>query len=104
MIDPSCGGSGSGLSHEYFYLSIDHGAGDDHEVVWIVVEDTIDAEGNALSRKVIGQNSSGRMLRHARITDPDGTPSFWCKSWKLVDDTGGGWHCQIECHWLLVSQ
>ena len=58
---------------------------DDHETAWLVVEDTIDGDG--LYRTVFALNDSGRNLREVRITDPDGTPVFWCRSWKFVNDT-----------------
>jgi hypothetical protein len=83
----SCGGAG-GVTHEYFYMQLDHGTADSNEVVWLVVEDTKDSNGTGLLRRVMGLNDAGGQLREVLITDPAGTPSFRCKSWKLVADTG----------------
>ena len=89
----SCGGSGSGLKREYFYLKITtHSIRDDNEAAYLVVEDTIDADGNGLYRTVFALNDAGNKLREVRVTDPDGTPAFWCQSWKMVDDTGAKQH------------
>ena len=84
-----CGSSDGGVSREYFYLDIGQGVADENEVVRLVVEDTIDANGNGLFRTVYGLNDAGRMLRQVRITDPAGSPNFWCESWKMVVADGG---------------
>src|SRR4030042_2514008 len=69
-------------------MQIDHGEPDSNETVSLVVEDTINADSGGVRRKVYGLNSSGRMLREAVITDPNGSPQYWCRSWKYVADTG----------------
>ncbi|MBM4094864.1 MAG: hypothetical protein FJ276_36455, partial [Planctomycetes bacterium] len=81
----SCGGGSAGLTHEYFYMQLDHGTPDPNEVVWMVVEDISDANGNGIVRKVFGLNDTGIKLREATITDPAGTPEFWCRSIKLEE-------------------
>jgi len=88
----SCGGSVAGVTREYFYLQINHGTPDSNEVIRLVVEDTIDGDGNGVSRKVYGLSDRGRKLRQVLITDPTGSPEFWCKSWKFVEDTGAKLH------------
>jgi hypothetical protein len=47
-------------------------------------------------RKVYGLNDQGGELREVTITDPDGTPAFWCQSRKLVVDTGAKLNCIEE--------
>ncbi|MBM4050021.1 MAG: RHS repeat-associated core domain-containing protein, partial [Planctomycetes bacterium] len=81
----SCGGGSAGLTHEYFYMQLDHGTPDPNEVVWMVVEDISDANGNGIVRKVFGLNDKGIKLREATITDPAETPEFWCRSIKLEE-------------------
>ena len=56
----SCGGGSAGLTHEYFYMQIDHGTADPNEVVWLVVEDISDADDNGIVRNVYGLNDSGQ--------------------------------------------
>ncbi|MCU0962921.1 MAG: DUF6531 domain-containing protein, partial [Pirellulaceae bacterium] len=79
----SCGSGTGTVQHEYFYLQLDHGTPDPNEVVWLVVEDVSDGQGTGIRRTVHGLNDAGRLLRHVTITDPVGTPQFWCHSWKL---------------------
>ncbi|MHB9081934.1 MAG: DUF6531 domain-containing protein, partial [Pirellulaceae bacterium] len=79
----SCSGGSGSVKHEYFYLQLDHGTPDPNEVVWLVVEDISDGDGNGVRRKVYGLNDSGRALREVTITDPNGSPAFWCESRKL---------------------
>ena len=64
-------------------MQLDHGTPDPNEVVWLVVEDLSDAQGNGIRRNVYGLNDSGRALREVTILDPAGTPQFWCRSWTL---------------------
>lgn len=79
----SCGGSGGGVKKEYFYFGyIYYG---NNATARLVVEDTIDADGNGLYRTVYAINEFGRKLREVKISDPDGTPSFWAQSWKFND-------------------
>ncbi len=73
----ACAGCGTGsgsVTREYFYMEIDHGDPDPNEVVWLVVEDTIDADDNGVDRRVCGLSDSGRRLREVTITDPTGSP------------------------------
>ena len=44
------------------------------EVVRIVIEDTEDADGTAISRKITGMNYKGATLREALIEDPTVSP------------------------------
>jgi hypothetical protein len=78
----ACGGV-QGVTFEYFYLNVVEEDAADNEVVRIVIEDTIDADGNGVRRTIWGINNEGRNLREATIIDPDGTPKFWCRSWIL---------------------
>jgi hypothetical protein len=82
----SCG-VGGGITKQYFYLQLSHSPWDDNEVARIVVEDTIDGQGNGMYRTVYGLNDAGRKLREVQITDPTTSPKFWCQSWKFVNDT-----------------
>ncbi len=91
----SCGGSGV-VTKEFFYLDLDHGTPDANEVVRIVVEDTIDADGSGVSRKVYGLNDDGRSLREVVILDPAGTPQFWCRSW-ILEESGKSLNKTAEC-------
>jgi RHS repeat-associated protein len=92
----SCGGTSGGITREYFYMQLDHGTSDSNEVVWLVVEDMKDASGNGIRRTVRGTNDAGGLLREVVITDPCGTPAFWCQSKKLVVDTGTKLNCIEE--------
>ena len=49
----------------------------------MVVEDTIDADGNRLRRTIWGLDDEARNLREVRITYPNGSAQFCCQSWKL---------------------
>ena len=80
------------MAKQYFYTQIDHGTPDDNEVVRLTVEDTINAHVSGMYRTVYGLNNAGRKLREVRITDPIGTPKFWCESWKFVNDSGAKRH------------
>ena len=82
----SCG-VGGGITKQYFYLQLSHAPWDDNEAARIVVEDTIDGQGNGMYRTVYGLNDAGRKLREVQITDPTTSPKFWCQSWKFVNDT-----------------
>jgi hypothetical protein len=77
-----CGGV-QGVTFEYFYLNVVEEDAADNEVVRIVIEDTIDADGNGVRRTIWGINNEGRNLREVTIIDPAGTPQFWCRSWIL---------------------
>ena len=92
----SCGSTSGSITKEYFYMQLDHGTADSNEVVWLVVEDTKDGDGNGIRRTVRGTNDAGGLLREVVITDPCGTPAFWCQSKKLVVDTGTKLNCIEE--------
>ena len=68
-------------------MSLSHATPDANEVMYLVVEDLSDSDSNGIRRNVYGLSDSGRMLRKATITDPTGTPSFWCQSWTM-EETG----------------
>ena len=69
----SCGGGGGGsVTHEYFYMQLDHGTADSNEVVWLVVEDTKDANGDGVRRQVYGLNDAGRRAAGSRDHRPCG--------------------------------
>jgi hypothetical protein len=51
----ACGGV-QGVTFEYFYLNVVEEDAADNEVVRIVIEDTIDADGNGVRRTVWGIN------------------------------------------------
>ena len=70
----SCGLTG-GVGRTYYYLDIDHGAKPGvNDVVRLVVEDTVDANGAGAFRTIYGLNKGERELREAKIVDPAGTP------------------------------
>ena len=50
----SCGGGGDSVTRQYYYMQLDHGTPDPNEVVWLVVEDTIDANNQGVDRHVYG--------------------------------------------------
>ncbi|MCA9264273.1 MAG: hypothetical protein KDA60_10515, partial [Planctomycetales bacterium] len=80
-----CGGSGTGVTKQYYYMDLNTSESYDPNVVTrIVVEDTIDANGDGAYRTIYGLNHHGRMLRKAMIEDPTGTPRFWCRSWIIT--------------------
>jgi RHS repeat-associated protein len=84
----SCGSAVHGSRHNYYYLDMNPGAGHGKNgVVRLVIDDVIDANGDGAFRTILGLGKGGRKLREALITDPAGTPEFWCKSWKLSSDT-----------------
>lgn len=84
----SCGAGVRGSRHDYYYLDLNHGAKDSSDqVVRLVIDDAIDADGAGAFRTISGLNKNGRKLREALVTDPGGTPKFWCKSWKLSTNT-----------------
>ena len=75
----SCGGGGGSLTHEYFYLQLDHGTADSNEVVWLVVEDTKDAQWRRRAAQSLWTQRRGRCaagsddyrpLRHAGLLVP----------------------------------
>ena len=66
----SCGSGTGSVKYEYFYMQLDHNTPDPNEVVWLVVEDLSDAEGNGIRRNVYGLNDSGRGC---------GKPPFWTR-------------------------
>src|SRR5690606_36770485 len=76
------------VTRQYYYLQLDHGTPDPNEVVWLVVEDTLDANNQGVERRVYGMSDGARLLREVTITDPVGAPTFSCRSWKLDTDTG----------------
>ena len=88
----SCGGGGGSVTRQYYYLQLDHGTPDPNEVVWLVVEDTLDANNQGVDRRVYGLSDAGRRLREVTITDPVGSPTFSCQSWKLETDTSTKLH------------
>jgi hypothetical protein len=71
----SCG-STAGITREYFYLHIEYGTPDDNQVARLVVEHTIDADGQGVVRTIWGLNDQSRKLREVKITDVAGTPQF----------------------------
>jgi len=88
-------GSAAGLKKTYYYMSLYQGATlDQNEVTRIVIEDTVDANGNAAYRKIFGLNDSGWTLREVLIDDPVGSPQYWCKS--TVMSTSGKEHRKSE--------
>jgi RHS repeat-associated protein len=50
----------------------------------LVIEDTQDTFGSAIYRTVYGLNEMGQLLRKAFISDPVGSPQYWCESTKLA--------------------
>jgi RHS repeat-associated protein len=85
-----CGGCGGAYSvtKSYFYMSLANTASDQNQVVTLVVEDTQDSAGNAISRTVRGLDGSGRLLRRAFIQNPTTSPTYWCDSWLYATATG----------------
>ena len=67
----SCGSTSGRVKYEYFYMQLDHGTPDPNEVVWMVVEDLSDANGNGIRRNVYGLNDSGLRC---------GKRPFWTRS------------------------
>ena len=66
----SCGLTG-GVGRTYYYLDIDHGDKPGvNDVVRLVVEDTVDANGAGAFRTIYGLNKGERELREAKIVDP----------------------------------
>ena len=55
----SCAGGGGSIKREYFYLQLSHGTPDANEVVYLVVEDLSDSEGDGIRRHVYGLNDAG---------------------------------------------
>ena len=88
----SCGGGGGSVTRQYYYMQLDHGTPDPNEVVWLVVEDTIDANNQGVDRHVYGLSDAAHRLREVTITDPVGSPTFSCQSWKLETDTSTKLH------------
>jgi hypothetical protein len=86
----SCGGCGTAgsVTKNYFYMSLPNTATDQNQVVTLVVEDTQDSAGSAISRTVIGTDGGGRILRQAFIQNPTASPIFWCDSWTFATSTG----------------
>ena len=84
-----CGncGSAGGVSHNYYYLNVSHPSPAPNDVVRLVIEDTVDGNGNGAYRKIYGLSDTGQKLREATIAAPTGTPQFWCESWKLSTST-----------------
>ena len=79
----ACGSVG-GVTKNYYYMDIDHGASPTtNDVVRLVVEDTLDASDAGVLRTIYGLSDGGQKLREAKIVDPCGTPQFWCESWTM---------------------
>ena len=77
-------GTGTGQTKTYFYTSLSQGTSDQNEVTRILIEDTQDGTGTAVSRTIYGVNDTGRQLRKAFIQDPVGSPKYWCESSKMA--------------------
>ena len=84
-----CAGCGTvgGMTYNYYYMNISHANPGPNDVIRLVVEDTVDANGAGVSRTVSGVSDGGQQLRQALILDPVGTPKFWCTSSKLSNST-----------------
>ena len=83
----SCGTAYS-VTKSYFYMSLANTATDQNQVVTLCVEDTQDSAGTAISRKILGVDGNGRVLRQAFIQNPTTSPTFWCDSWVYATSTG----------------
>ncbi|WP_010584091.1 RHS repeat domain-containing protein [Schlesneria paludicola] len=81
----SCNSTGS-LTKKYFYTSrVSQGGA--NGVNHIVIEDTQDSNGVAISRTVYGLEFTGRLLRKAFIQNPISSPKYWCESWTMTDSS-----------------
>lgn len=81
-----CSSCGSGVTKKYYYLETNAGDdGDDNEVRYVVIEDTIDTADTAVYRSIAGLNAFGKLLRTATTYDPTvSSPDWWCRSWTLM--------------------
>ena len=86
-----------GETKEYYYLQLNSGmVAPGFDVVrYLTIEDTVDADGVAVYRKVYGLNHQGVLLREVTIEDPTGTPVYWCTSYR-VGTSGRGLNKPIE--------
>jgi RHS repeat-associated protein len=84
---PGCGGSsGGGITRTYYYMDLNGGLDSTASATQarrIVIEDTQDADGNAVYRKVMSFNGQGYKLREALIENPLAETQIkaWCTSW-----------------------
>jgi RHS repeat-associated protein len=85
-----CGGCGasSSVTKSYFYTKVLGSDSNLDTTEELVIEDTQDAVGNAISRTIVGLSAGDRMLRRAFIQNPVTSPQFWCESWVLATSTG----------------
>ena len=79
----ACGGSTTGgIKKNYYHIKINDWDPDARPVVRLIIEDTVDADGNAQLRRILGINYSGQIVREALLTDPlnEDQDNIWCRS------------------------
>ena len=83
----SCGGSGPGLTYNYYHMNLNGGSSTDPTVVIrLVVEDAVDADGTAVHRRIWGLNCRGVTLREVLLDSVGTGQKAWCYS-TIVDSS-----------------
>jgi hypothetical protein len=95
----TCGGQATvGVQRVYYYIELqdwynDAGKDEPNLPVRLVIQDTKDASGTLLYRRIYGVNWKGTAIREAFVTDPTNptASTIWCKSlildeeWRVIE-------------------
>ncbi|NLE36620.1 MAG: hypothetical protein GX621_01185, partial [Pirellulaceae bacterium] len=102
----SCGGSGSGVTHTYFYIKINSASIDPNTVVDLIVEDTQDSSTTpvAVRRTIYGLNHMGQQLRRVILANPASlSAGISCESVTLNTNYQIEERRKPSAHWVTAN-